>query len=526
MSKNYFELIALSFLYILAGIFGVSLVSLEGTSLTIIWLPSGIGAIMAIRFGWRGVATVLLSSFVVNAPFYADAGLLDIDRWLPVSLSVSSVDALQSFLIMYLYKKFQSDLVFYELNAKLFKATALILFLPTLITCWMLVGANYFFGFLDKDIFSILKSYITLLIADTTGVFLVLPIFLAFKSLTEFFNFFSGGRLMLLLSLVFIPILSLLHQDFIYISFVSLLLLTYRYNLQGAVLGVFVLNAATILLVASGWLSLRDSADAIETYVHTITFIFSTGTIFYLMSVLFKETEDKAKLLIQQSKMATMGEMINAISHQWKQPITSIYLLTELIESRLDKSRENDMEIERLTQKILLQLKEMDRTVTDFRDFLKPSDKNSSFALNDVAKEVYQLNEAKLNELNIEFEIHSSKEYIISGNPNEMKQALLNIYSNACDALEDSENSVKKIDVYIEQVEGKTILSVQDNAGGIDPSLLPDKLFFYHISTKGDKGTGIGLHISKTIIENKFHGKLWARNYKDGAEFIIELNRV
>ncbi|WP_428024613.1 ATP-binding protein [Arcobacter sp.] len=518
---NPIELIAFSALYITIGLFGVSLVSIEGTSLTIVWLPAGFGAVMVIRFGRSGILAVLLSSFIVNASLYSGANH---NNWLPGILMACSMDALQSFLVMYFYKKYQKNLLFPELNIHLIRAVSSIFLLPTLFTSWiLLIIWNHFFGFLDGSIYSLLKNYLLIFIADTTGIFLVLSLFVAFPQWRDFQIFTKEKGLILLFSLALIPFLAILHQDFMYLSFVVLLLLTYLYHQQGVALGVFVLNAATILLVASGYLTFGGGKDSIQTYVHTISFVFSTGVVFYLMSILFTQTEEKAKLLMQQSKLATMGEMINAISHQWKQPLSATYFFVELIQEKLDSKNQKDDDINKLIEKIIVQVKQMDTTITDFRDFLKPTTKKADFKLNEVVNEVYHLNEAKFHFLNIKFQVYGNKEVIIYGNPNELKQALLNIYSNTCDAFEESKEQIKSIDVYIEEVRTKIILRICDNAGGISENLLPDKLFQSYVSTKADKGTGIGLYISKTIIENSFHGKIWAHNIDGGAEFVIEL---
>jgi len=104
-------------------------------------------------------------------------------------------------------------------------------------------------------------------------------------------------------------------------------------------------------------------------------------------------------------------------------------------------------------------------------------------------------------------------------------QVALNLINNAKDALEEKKISEGKILClfHIDRDSNLGTIRVQDNGGGISEELLPDKLFSPYISTKGEKGTGIGLQISKTIIEKQFHGKLWASNIEGGAEFVIEI---
>ncbi len=230
--------------------------------------------------------------------------------------------------------------------------------------------------------------------------------------------------------------------------------------------------------------------------------------------------------LIEQSKMAAMGEMIGAISHQLKQPLNVVALYAFEIKAIIEYENSDKERLLDTQKGIMKQIDYMNTTINDFRNFFKPSTEVTTFKPCRLAQEVYNLIEAKMKSHSIEFTIEGHDCFEITGLPNECKQVILNIYNNACDILEEREIENRHIHVLFEKTDDKAIMRIRDNGGGIPAELLPDKLFEPYVSTKGEKGTGIGLQISKTIIKDKFNGKLWVHNVEDGAEFVIEFPLV
>lgn len=119
--------------------------------------------------------------------------------------------------------------------------------------------------------------------------------------------------------------------------------------------------------------------------------------------------------------------------------------------------------------------------------------------------------------------LHTSETLVCYGFVNEFKQVLLNILNNAKDAITQNPKKQGKVDIFFEKSEDEAVVRVQDNAGGIAEELLPDRLFEPYITTKEHNGTGIGLQISKKIIEENMHGTIYAQNAGDGAEFVMRL---
>jgi len=236
-----------------------------------------------------------------------------------------------------------------------------------------------------------------------------------------------------------------------------------------------------------------------------------------------KEKQAQETLLMQQSKMAELGNMMSAIAHQWKQPINVISLLTDGITDVLEYE-ENPQEIlEETRERILQQIDFMVRTMNDFRNFHKPSEKQVNFIACDAIEAVLNMFRNYYEKDNVTVTIHPHEHFQVHGHKNELQQVMLNILNNAKDAIKESGKKYGTIDCHFEREGDIGIIRIKDNGGGIPESLLPDELFKAYASTKGEKGTGIGLQMSKNIIEEHMNGKIWVHNVEDGAEFVIEL---
>jgi len=236
-----------------------------------------------------------------------------------------------------------------------------------------------------------------------------------------------------------------------------------------------------------------------------------------------KKEKEQERMLIEQSKLAAMGQMMGAIAHQWKQPVNVISLTVENLIDSYDGGA-LDREVLKSYSKIITnQITYMSQTIQDFRDFLKPSREKSVFMPCESVSEVVRLINPQLKKHSITVHIAEHEHCKMLGYPNEFKQALMNIFINAKDAMVGRGVQEGKIEVSFFSDKKSGTIRIKDNGGGIDPSLLPDKLFDSYTSTKGEEGTGLGLQIVKSIIESRLGGKIYARNVEGGAEFVIEL---
>jgi signal transduction histidine kinase len=240
------------------------------------------------------------------------------------------------------------------------------------------------------------------------------------------------------------------------------------------------------------------------------------------------EVRQKDKLLIQQSKMAAMGEMIGAIAHQWRQPLNALGLMIQDFRLSYQLNDLNPEYVEKITGDAMGQVKYMSKTIDDFRNFFRPDKPKSIFKIQDCVNDVLKIASSQLTASKVEAIINFEDEILeVDGYENEFKQVVLNLITNAKDAIVDNSKADEDIlgRIYIDayKEDGKAILTITDNGGGIKDSVL-EKIFEPYFTTKDQgKGTGIGLYMCKMIIEDNMNGSIFAFNHQDGARFQVEL---
>ncbi|MEA2050364.1 MAG: PAS domain-containing sensor histidine kinase [Campylobacterota bacterium] len=234
------------------------------------------------------------------------------------------------------------------------------------------------------------------------------------------------------------------------------------------------------------------------------------------------EQQQNNKIIAQQAKMAEMGEMIGAIAHQWRQPLNAINAAAIKLNFSSSLNILKNEEVQEKTKFIENQSIKMSETINDFMNFFKPSRNKEIFLVNNIYKKIFDFLEPQLKNRDIVLSLETNYELELFGFQNEFEHILLNIINNAKDAFDSSTNNENKtIKVYLEADEDKNIVRVIDNAGGIPQSIL-NKIFNPYFTTKEEgKGTGIGLYMTKTIIEKHFKGKIKVNNNEDGAVFTI-----
>ena len=237
------------------------------------------------------------------------------------------------------------------------------------------------------------------------------------------------------------------------------------------------------------------------------------------------ERTKQEQLLIQQSKLAAMGNMIGNIAHQWRQPLGEINAILMHIGVRHSFK---DFSEEFLTQKINECNKitsYMSNTISDFQNFFKPSKAKEIFDVTHACERASSILQASLKYHSIEFRLEESEGAQVLGYPNEFAQAILNVLSNAKDVLIERQIEAPYIAMSVKNGKRYTLIKIEDNGGGIAAEHI-ERIFEPYFTTKHAKqGTGIGLYMTKMIIENNMNGIINVSNTQDGALFTIKLKR-
>ncbi len=236
----------------------------------------------------------------------------------------------------------------------------------------------------------------------------------------------------------------------------------------------------------------------------------------------------KDKQLLQQTKAAQMGEMMDAVAHQWKQPLTAISFVAQSLEYHLDlKGSVSDQEVKESTAVIYEQISHLLNTIDTFRNFFRPNETIQEITFGEIISTVLGIMNSTLNSHYIEFDIRGDQTISINCIKSEFIHILINLINNAKDEFLNLNINPKMIIFEVNRLENNSIeISVTDNAGGIPDDIL-EKIFEQNFTTKeNENGTGIGLHISMQILK-KHNGRMEVYNttteYGRGARFIITL---
>ena len=236
-----------------------------------------------------------------------------------------------------------------------------------------------------------------------------------------------------------------------------------------------------------------------------------------------KTIKERDRQLFEQSKRAEMGEMIGNIAHQWRQPLAIVNTILAILKEKnsvgvLDKE-EVSTKLDTMEKRVVY----MSDTIEDFMNYYKPNKDKSVFSIYTALKKALEITNYTKDSETIEININGDKELNIYGLLNEFVQVIVSILSNIYDIIELRSIPNIKIDITLKKEDADAVLSISDNAGGIDVDILP-KIFNPYFTTKHQSmGTGLGLHIAKMIIEDHMDGTLQAENNTLGATFTIRM---
>lgn len=242
-----------------------------------------------------------------------------------------------------------------------------------------------------------------------------------------------------------------------------------------------------------------------------------------LFELEMEESKKKEALMIYQSRLAAMGEMIGNIAHQWRQPLSGLsmiysnlidaYRYHELDETFLLKQGKRHDEL----------VKFMSHTIDDFRFFFDPKTETKAFLISNVMDKTLDFLKETIRLNNVEVEYSIKTDVLLNGYPNQLSQVLFSIIKNAMDAIITSSHESKKIWIRIDKKSEELWIQIEDTGGGADHQLI-HRIFEAYFTTKDtEHGTGLGLYISKVIVEKNFRGLITAQNSEHGLCITIKI---
>jgi len=241
-----------------------------------------------------------------------------------------------------------------------------------------------------------------------------------------------------------------------------------------------------------------------------------------------KELLEQEEIFKEQSKNASMGEMIGLIAHQWMQPLSVISITTANAEIEMTLDGIKEKNIKKTFERINKSVNYLAKTVNDFRNFFKVDNNKISVSIEELLKYSIDIINPIIQEKRINLIFDSSiienkgNSNIITASRNDLVQVILNIIKNSSDALLSNRIKNPYIEIKLNKKENMFVLEFSDNAGGI-PEEYISYIFNNNFSTKGEQGTGLGLYMSKMITEKRLKGSLEVHNNKDGACFHVIL---
>jgi signal transduction histidine kinase len=458
------------------------------------------------------------------------------------SLGIATINTIEAFIAITLFHKFNLDRALSK-TKDIFGLIVLIVFVLQPFSATLGSLTLLIFNIITADEY--FNSLFSWWFGNAMGQILFTPMLLLIYS-----HFKKEELLEFLFVALFFGLLSYLFQIVVPIQNLSLLLsvtlpfIIYLSSIRGlhyATFATTIITATTLFFMYLGkGVFVEDTT--VNNIINLNFYFLSQILLVLIIGTLFSEKKKRAKeleslinqaveknrkqeiMLSHQSRLAQMGEAINMIAHQWRQPLNNLNGLVLLMDLKLSKQKNIDKNLlEKEFNEIETATTYMSHTIDDFRDFFKPQKEKIKFNLKDTIESTMRLIQPVMLHEEIKIKHLYEKNIHLIGYPNEIGQVIINIINNAKDALiSNNLNREKNIYISLFKKEHKVVITIQDNAGGVDKNII-NHIFDPYFSTKLKKnGTGLGLYISKMIIEEHMEGKLSVENSKDGALFKIE----
>ncbi len=236
-----------------------------------------------------------------------------------------------------------------------------------------------------------------------------------------------------------------------------------------------------------------------------------------------QQREQQEQMLLRQYRMANMGEMLDAIAHQWRQPLMHINSVLMNMDNALEAEKQDKNYLTEKVDEVASLTSHMSQTIEDFRGLFKTEQAQVGFTIESAIHDVIVLMKNNLSDIDVDY--NRAEETSLLGYKSELMQVFIIILSNMVEALNNQATVNKKIHIEILPTEHNMQIVIEDNAGGIDAEHLATIFDPYFTTKQQSGGTGLGLYIAKIIIEHKMAGKIRAENTATGAKFTIEVEK-
>ena len=535
MFKNIFIInIVIAILYFIAGKLSFSYTNSHDIVTIVIFISEGIALASVLYFGKKILYGIFIGQFILA---YTSLGSFII------SFEISLVNTAEALLALYLFSKYKLNKNLLTLNDVIGLAVLIIFILQPFSSIF---GNTilYLNNILPED--EIFMSLFSWWFGNTLGQLLFTPFILILLSSNKS-KYIIQYILYSILFALFIYFLEvyLIKENLSLLLTFTIPIVIYAVSKNGLLLGTMLAIVISFVSTYTSFLGIGIfSADSTINSIININFfilahlaiILISGTLFQekelnelnLKSKVKKEVEKNRKhqlLMLEQNRLAQMGEMIAMIAHQWRQPLNNLSLINQLIINKYNKNKLDEESFEYFKINSQKQIKQMSSTIDDFRNFFKTDKCINIFDLNNTINDMISITNIVLDNNKINIEINSNKTYKIKGYQSEFGQAILNILNNAKDALIN--NNIENKSILIKLYDSIDFIKIDicDNAGGINTDII-NNIFDPYFSTKKEKnGTGLGLYMSKLIIEEHMNGTLEVSNKNDGAVFTITLKK-